>query len=123
MFNPIPLRGPRRVVRNTDDDPKLIRQSLQLHLPRPIARTISTATISLDQPSLGVWVSDATLLQPPPSNRSDGKSCRLVGCPNPDIPRVPPLIVDAVGNTHAACIPAKIMIEYLSTLATITAAG
>src|SRR5271165_3816714 len=36
MFNPIPLRRPRRIVRYTDDDPKLVRQSLQFYLPRPV---------------------------------------------------------------------------------------
>jgi hypothetical protein len=43
-------------------------------------------------------------------------------CPDPDIPSVPSLIVDAIGDTNANGISAKIMIQYLTALATVTPA-
>jgi hypothetical protein len=43
-------------------------------------------------------------------------------CPDPDIPGVPSLIVDAIGDTDANRIPAKIMIQHLAGVATITLA-
>jgi len=45
-----------------------------------------------------------------------------MGCPDPDIPSVPVLIVDAVGDADANRIPAKIMIQHLAALATVTPA-
>jgi hypothetical protein len=100
----------------------LVRQSLQFHLPRPVPRPIAAPAVGLEQPPLGVRVAIAPLIQPPAPDRGGGKGRRLMGCPDPDIPSVPPLIVDAVGDTHADRIPAKIMIQHLATLATVAPA-
>ncbi len=122
MFNPIPFRRPWRIVRYTDYDPKLVRQSLQFHLPRPVPRPIAAPAIGFDQPPLGVRVAIATLLEPPPPDRGNCKGCRLMGCPDPDIASVPALIVNTIRDTDANRIPAKVMIQHLATLATVAAA-
>jgi hypothetical protein len=45
-----------------------------------------------------------------------------MGCPDADITSVSSLIVDAIGDTDAHCIPPKIMIQHRAALATVTPA-
>src|SRR5208283_2000781 len=54
MIDQIPLRSSRRGMGYSNDDLKFVRQRLQSRFPQPVPSSVRSASIRLDQPTLGL---------------------------------------------------------------------
>ena len=71
MLDLVPLTRPWRKVAHHDGEARLIRKSLQFHLPQAQTIAITPAPVRRDQERLGVRIQSSSFGAPPPTNGCD----------------------------------------------------
>ena len=94
MLDLVPLAGARRIMTDRDVQPRLVRPTLQLHLPEPQTIAIAAPAISTDQDPSRLSIEGVAHLAPPTANTLHGETRRVVGTAHGHPPLIAPLIVD-----------------------------
>src|SRR5580704_9176673 len=94
MLDLIPLTGPRGIMTNRYVQPRLIRPTLQFHLPQPKAVAIAATAISTNQHPLRLGIKRLPHFSPPTTNALHGETRCVMGTAHGHPPLIVPLIVD-----------------------------
>src|SRR5271157_5813478 len=114
MLDPIPLRGPGRVVRHCDRHIELVSQPLQADPPRPQPISVGPAAVCLDQPLSGIWVTPETGLQPPRPQGFSGELSCLMRRSDHHEAGVPSLVVNSKRDGPADGIAGEVVVQDVS---------
>jgi hypothetical protein len=113
MLDPIPLRRTRGKGRHSDCQLTFIGQVLQAGFPQPAARIIRAAIVRLNEQVLLAAIGPTAHLQPPRTNRGDGKFSRLMRDANDQVASVAANIVDAIQQREALRVTAKVRLQHI----------
>ncbi len=117
MLDGIPFRRSRRIVGDSNSDPKFISELLQARFPLLTPIAIRASAISFNQQLRAANIHMASKLCPPGADRSDRKLCRVMRDTNRDIPLIAPDIIDAIRNGLALGLTRKVIdIDCVRTL-------
>ena len=121
MFNRIPLGSSRRIVRHGDRQSTLRSQSLKTYFPPTATTAITTATITLNQQMALTTIGTLSHLQPPLSDRRDGKLCRVMRRAHDDHSLIASKIINPVRDGFAHSQLRKVVeVDSTSSLAPFT---
>ena len=95
MLDFVPLAGPRGIMTDRHVQARLVRPTLQFHLPQPKAIAIAAPTVGTNQHTLCPSIKRVTHLSPPTTNALHGKTRRVMGTTHGH----PPLIVLLIVHT------------------------
>jgi hypothetical protein len=96
----VPFGGARWVVTDGDVETRLLRESIELHLPGSHAVAIGTAGVGRDEQRGRLRESLPAHLVPPASNRFNGELRRVGGITNIHPALVVRDVVEALGDGH-----------------------
>src|SRR5262245_13622824 len=94
----VPLAGPGREMADLDLQPRLVAQSLQLGLPKAIARAVAATAVRGDQQPGRPAVTTAPQALPPTADRGHGELRRVAADAHADPRLVVAQVVDPVGH-------------------------
>lgn len=113
----VPLRGPRRQVRDVDLQPRLVGELLQRLLPQPVPAAVAAPAVARDVELAGIPVPVAAHLVPPAPDALHGEGGRVAADAHAHIPLVLPHVVDAVGGGLAEAKDGEVVVEHQGRLA------
>src|SRR3954454_17168537 len=116
MLNLVPLTGPWRIVTDRYVQPRLVRPTLQLHLPEPKARATTAPTLSTNQDPPRLGIKGVAHLTPPTANTRDGETRRVLGTAHGHPSLIAPLIVDPTRHRLGNVRVGEIMHVHLNRL-------
>src|SRR3954467_15339741 len=116
MLDLVPLTGPWRIVTDRYVQPRLVRPTLQLHLPEPKAIAITAPAIRTNQDPLRLGIKGVAHLTPPTANTLHGKTRRVMGTAHGHPPLIALLIVDTTRHRLGNLRVGEIMHVHLNRL-------
>ena len=109
------------IMSDRDCQSEFIGQVLQTDLPGPATITIGTSAVGFDRQPRHLRIPTPSDFQPPRTDGTHRKRCRLMSSANHDIARVAIFVKDAVRIGSAPCQCRKVVVQYVASLTAPTA--
>src|SRR6266481_4921519 len=116
MLNLVPLTGSWRIVTDRYVQPRLVRPTLQFHLPQPQAIAITAPAISTNQDPFRLRIKRVAHLSPPTANTLYSKTRGVMGTAHGHPPLIALRIVDTTRDRLGNGRVGEIMHVHLNRL-------
>src|SRR3990172_889675 len=114
MFDRVPLGGSCGIMSDSDSQAEFVGQVLQAQLPSPTTVAIGASAVGFDGQPRGPRILAAADPQPPRTDGTYCKSCRLMRGADHDVACVAILVIDAIGEGAAPGQRGKVVVQHVA---------